>query len=146
VGNLVGRLVDDHLSGRLPGIVGADRIWSCSWIDDVAAAHVRAAEGAPAGSTYALGGENLPVMRIFDLVRSHTGAPRPRRIPDGVAMAIGAFEEVRARLFHTAPLLTRGAVEIFRHDWPLDSADATRDLGYHVRSLQEGVEALVGAL
>ena len=39
-GNLVGRLVRDHLSGRLPGLVGADRIWSYAWIDDVAAAHV----------------------------------------------------------------------------------------------------------
>ena len=27
-GNLVGRLVSDHLAGRLPGLIGADRIWS----------------------------------------------------------------------------------------------------------------------
>ena len=36
-GNLVGRLVHDHLAGRLPGIVGADRIWSFTHVEDVAA-------------------------------------------------------------------------------------------------------------
>src|SRR4030095_4843277 len=44
-GNLVGRLIDDHLKGRLPGLVGADRPWSYAWIDDVAAGDV--AGGAP---------------------------------------------------------------------------------------------------
>ena len=144
-GNLVGRLVDDHLSGRLPGIVGADRIWSCAWIEDVAAAHVRAAEAAAPGSTYALGGENLPLMRVFEIVEARTGASRPRRIPAGVALAIGAVEEARARLFHAAPLLTRGAVAIFGHDWPLDSSDAERDLGYRVRPLADGMERLLAS-
>ena len=43
-GNLIGRMVRDHLQGRLPGVVGADRPWSYSWIDDVAEAHVPRAE------------------------------------------------------------------------------------------------------
>ncbi|MGH9174400.1 MAG: NAD-dependent epimerase/dehydratase family protein [Vicinamibacterales bacterium] len=144
-GNLVGRLVEDHLAGRLPGIVGANRIWSCAWIEDVAEAHVRAAERAAPGSAYALGGENLPLMRVFEIVEAHTRTARPHRIPSGVATAIGAVEEARARLFHSAPLLTRGAVEIFGHDWPLDSHAAQRDLGYHVRPLAQGMERLLAS-
>ena len=80
-GNLVGRLIDDHLRGRLPGVIGADGIWSCSWVDDVARAHVAAAEHGAPGATYALGGENLPQMQIFTAVEAITGTPRPRRIP-----------------------------------------------------------------
>ena len=30
-GNLVGRLIADHLEGRLPGLVGATRPWSFAW-------------------------------------------------------------------------------------------------------------------
>ncbi len=142
-GNLIGRLVADHLARRLPGIVGADRIWSCAWVDDVADAHVRAAERAAAGSRYALGGENLPLRRVFDAVQSVTGTAPPREIPSGLATAIGAVEEVRARLFGSAPLVTRGAVQIFKHDWPLDSSAAQRDLGYRVRPLAEGMAALL---
>ena len=52
-GNLLGRLLADHLAGRLPGLIGPERIWSFAWIDDVAAAHVAALERGTAGSTYA---------------------------------------------------------------------------------------------
>jgi nucleoside-diphosphate-sugar epimerase len=43
-GNLVGRLISDHLAGRLPGLVGATRPWSYALADDVADAHVTALE------------------------------------------------------------------------------------------------------
>jgi nucleoside-diphosphate-sugar epimerase len=142
-GNLVGRLVDDHLHGRLPGLVGADGIWSCAWVDDVALAHVAAAERGRPGAAYALGGQNLPQMEIFAAIQEITGRPRPRRIPMAAANIIGGVEEIRARLFRASPLLTRGAVEIFAHDWPLDSTAAVRDLGYSVRPLADGIALLL---
>ena len=142
-GNLVGRLVDDHLRGRLPGIIGADGIWSCAWVEDVARAHVAAAERAAPGAAYALGGENLPQMQIFAAIETMTGRRRPWRIPTVAANALGGLEELRARLFRAPPLVTRGAVEIFSHDWPLDSSAAVRDLGYSVRPLVEGIGLLL---
>ena len=142
-GNLVGRLVDDHLHGRLPGVIGADRIWSCAWVDDVARAHVAAAERVVPGATYALGGENLPQMRIFEAIETITGTAQPWKIPTAAAKVLGGLEEVRARVFRGSPLVTRGAVEIFSHDWPLDSSLATRDLGYLVRPLVDGVGLLL---
>ena len=44
-------------------------------------------------------------------------------------------------LFGGTPLMTRGAVEIFRHDWSLDSGEAIRDLGYTMTPLDDGVAA-----
>jgi hypothetical protein len=44
------------------------------------------------------------------------------------------------------PLLTRGTVEIFRYDWPVDSSSAIRDLGYRVKPLDEGVARLLNEL
>src|SRR5262249_17294369 len=38
-GNLVGRLIADHLKGRLPGLVGPEHRWSYSYVDDVAEGH-----------------------------------------------------------------------------------------------------------
>lgn len=145
-GNLVGRLVRDHLAGRLPGVIGADRVWSFSFITEVADAFVTALERGVPGTSYTVGGINEPQMRLFEMVRVLTGRALPRRLPFALASLVGLGEELRARLTGRPPLVTRGAVEIFRHDWPLDSADAMRDLGYHVRPLQEGVEALVGTL
>jgi farnesol dehydrogenase len=139
-GNLVGRLLHDHQRGRLPAVIGPERVWSLAWIDDVARAHVVALERAPAGSEYALGGENVPMGRLFALAREFGAGPRlPRRLPYPIARAAGAVEELRARLTGAMPLLTRGAVEIFRHDWPLDSARAVEHLDYHVTPLRTGI-------
>ena len=145
-GNLIGRMVRDHLQGRLPGVVGADRPWSYAWTEFVAEAHVRAAERATAGSQYVLGGDNQPQMRVFEIVRELRGKRLPLRIPFPVATAIGAVEDARASIFKRAPLLTRGTVEIFRHDWSLESTDAIRDLGLRVKPLREGVERLLSEL
>ncbi len=139
-GNLVGRLVADHLAGRLPGLVGADKIWSFAWIDDVAAAHITALERAPAGSSYRLGGDNKPQMQIFEIVREVLARKLPRRIPFPVASLLAAVEEERARAFGGRPLLTRGTLEIFRHDWALASDVAARELDYRVIPLADGIK------
>jgi len=62
-----------------------------------------------------------------------------------VADAIGAVEEARVALFGGLPLVTRGAVEIFRHDWPVDSTAAVKDLGYTMTPLAEGVKRTIEA-
>ena len=143
-GNLLGRMLADQAAGRLPALIGPDRLWSFAWAESVAEAHIAAAERAAPGSAYALGGENLPQVRAFEVAREHTGRPVPRRLPYWAASAIGAAEETRARLTGRTPRLTRGAVEIFRHDWPLDSSAAVRDLNFRPLALVEGIRALLG--
>jgi farnesol dehydrogenase len=145
-GNLVGRLVRDHLAGRLPGLIGADRIWSFAFVDDVAEAHAAALEHGSVGAEYALGGENAPQIRPFELLQRATGAPLPRRIPPHAAGIIAWLEEHRAAWRRRAPVLTEGTVRIFRHDWPLDSAPAIRDLGYRVRPLENGLPSVLNEL
>jgi farnesol dehydrogenase len=138
-GNLVGRLIADHLAGRLPGVIGAEHTWSYAWVEDVAAGHVAALERGRPGERYLLGGENAPQMRMFEIVREATGRRLPRRVPKWLAATVGAAEEIRAAMTGRPPLLTAGTVEILTHDWPLDSALAERELGYHVTPLQEGL-------
>lgn len=142
-GNFVGKLIADHLNGRLPGLIGPENLWSYSYIDDVAAGHCAALERGGIGERYVLGGENATQRQVFALVEAITGRRSPRRIPFPVASAIGALEEARAVLTGARPLVTRGAVEIFRHDWSLDSSRAQRDLGYRITPLAEGIRRTV---
>ncbi len=144
-GNLVGRLIRDHLAGTLPGLIAPDRRWSYAFVDDVADAHVRALTDARAGEEYLLGGENAPQMRVFEIVRERTGRPLPRRIPIAAAWAAALVEEGRARLTGRVPRLTRGVVEIVRHDWSMDSARSVAELSYRVRPLKEGILAVLAA-
>jgi len=138
-GNLIGRLIADHLKHKLPGLIGPENRWSYAYVDDVAAGHCAALEHGRVGGRYALGGENAPQRRVFELVQQLTGRRPPARIPFPIADLLGAAEELRVTLFGGMPLVTRGAVEIFRHDWSLDSSDAVRELGYTLTPLADGV-------
>lgn len=142
-GNLLGRMIADHLAGKLPGLIGADRIWSYSFVEDVAEGHVAALEKGAAGGRYPLGGENATQMRPFEIVRHSRGGRLPRRIPFAAAAALGAVEQLRSKLFGKPPLLTVGTAKILEHDWPVDSSLAGRELGYHPRGLEEGMRSVL---
>lgn len=145
-GNLVGRLIRDHLAGRLPGLIAPERRWSYAGVQEVADAHVRALTEGRVGEEYLLGGENAPQMRVFEIVRDVTGRPLPRRIPLPAAWAAGLVEEWRARITGGPPRLTRGVVEIFRHDWSMDSARSVAELSYRIPTLESGIRAVVERL
>jgi farnesol dehydrogenase len=145
-GNLVGRMVADHLAGRLPGVIGGDRIWSFSFVEDVASAHVAALEAGTPGARYLLGGEDAPQMRVFDIVRRLTGRAQPRRLPGWLASPAALGDELLAAWFRRTPLLTTGTLEILLRDWPLGHARASEELGYRVTPLDDGVARVVRAL
>jgi dihydroflavonol-4-reductase len=144
-GNLVGRLVRDHLHGSLPGIVGARNGWSFAHVDDVADTHVSAVERSGLRGEFVVGGENAPQRRIFELVRHWTGRPLPRQIPWPMAAAAAAGYEIVARWTGRPPLLTRGAVNIFRYDWSLNSARSVAELNHRIRPLEEGLSTVFEA-
>jgi farnesol dehydrogenase len=145
-GNLVGRLIADHLRHRLPGLVGPEHAWSYSYVDDVAAGHVAALEQGRAGARYMLGGINATQYDLFRIVQQIAGSRPPRRIPYVVADLLATAEECRVRAFGGMPLITRGAVEIFRHDWTLDSHAAEAELGYRMTPLETGVARTIASI
>jgi len=145
-GNLVGRLMRDHIAGRLPGVIGPERIWSFAYVDDVADAHAAAVVHAHPQREYALGGTNAPQGAIYEFVRERRGRAIPPRLPYAIATAGAMASEAWSALTRRPPLLTRGVVEIFRHDWPLDSAAAERDLGLRQTALTDGLERTLAAL
>jgi hypothetical protein len=85
-------------------------------------------------------------MRIFEIAREVTGRPLPRRIPAAAARLAGALEEVRAKWTGRPPRITRGAVRIFLHDWPLDSGRSARELNYRITPLATGIRATLASL
>jgi farnesol dehydrogenase len=141
-GNIVVRMIADHLAGRLPGLIGpGDRRWSYAFVDDVAEGHVLALEKARAGERYVLGGENATLARLFALVEELEDAAPPRlHIPYGVASLVGRAQWLWAELTGHPPQLTHGEVFVFREEWACDSSRAARDLGYAPRPLAEGLK------
>jgi farnesol dehydrogenase len=145
-GNLVGRLMEDQLRGRLYGVIGAEHTWSFSYVDDVADAHVAALTHPAPAREYTVGGVNAPQGSIYEFVQARRGRRVPPRLPYAIATAGAVACEVWTALSGRPPLLTRGVVDIFRRDWPLESGEAERDLGLRVTALKDGLERTLAAL
>lgn len=144
-GNLVAKLLADQMNGTLPGIVGpGDRLWSYAFVDDVAEAHVTALEPGKKGERYLLGGPNATLNEVFAIASKRVGRDlSPRRLPFGLARAIGRAMWMWADITGKMPDLTHEAVGIFEKNWAYRSDKAVRELGYRVRPLEEGIRATV---
>jgi len=145
-GNLVGRLMRDHLHRKLPGVIGPERLWSFAFVDDVAAAHVAALTEPVVAREYTVGGVNAPQQTIYEFLRDQRGLPFPRRLPRAAAIAAAITQELISAVTRRPPLLDRGAVEIFSHDWPLDSTRAQAELGLRITPLNDGLTLTLAAL
>lgn len=144
-GNLVAKLLADQMNGRLPGIVGpGDRLWSYSFVDDVAAAHLKALAPGARGERYLLAGVNATLNEVFAIASKRAGRDlSPRRLPFGLARIVGRAMWIWADITGKMPDLTHQAVGIFEKNWAYRSDKAVRDLGYRVRPLEEGIGATV---
>ena len=147
-GNLVGGMIEQYLAGKFPGLLGSgDQRWSFAFNADVVAAHLTALERGAPGQEYALGGDNRSLNEFFRLLGELSGVGRPvRHLPFAAGKIAGAVELACAELFGRAPRLTPGVVEIFKHDWVYSSMKATRELGYHVTQLEEGLRKTIASL
>lgn len=147
-GNIVVRHVIDLVHGRLPALLGkARRRWNYVFVDDVAEGIVRALTAVPPGRRYVLGGDNVTQDEFYRLVGELTGARVPTlRMPDPLGKVAGAFEKAWAAVQGRTPKLTPDLVDVYRHDWALDSSRAREELAYRPRPLAEGLAQTVAWL
>lgn len=110
------------------------------YIEDVIAGHLLAAERGRAGETYILGGENCVFTALVAQAANVVGQP-PRMLPCPLMFlaTLAVLQESIATVRHSQPALTRLWVDAFRHNWTYTSAKAERELGYHPRSLRDGL-------
>jgi len=144
-GNIVAKMVGDHLRGRLPGVIGpGDRKWSYAFVEDVLEGHLSALEKGRLGERYLLAGENRTADELFRYVHELTGRKPPRfHIPYPVATALGLGAVGLAWLTRIPPLITHEVVEVFKHEWAYSSAKAERELGYRMTPLREGLRKTI---
>ncbi len=124
-----GQIVVDFLKGRIFGYV--DTGLNIIDVEDVAAGHLLAAERGQAGERYILGGENLTLKQILDLLAEISGRPQVRlRIPHWVAQCWAYVDVTMARLNpRRIPAATPDKVRLSRRYEFFDPGRAVRELG-----------------
>ncbi|MCX8068495.1 MAG: NAD-dependent epimerase/dehydratase family protein [Anaerolineae bacterium] len=138
-----GQMIVDFLNGRIFGYV--DTGLSIVDVEDVAIGHLLAAERGRVGERYILGGENLTLKQVLDILAEVSGRPRVRlRIPHSVALAWSYVDVAIARLNpRHIPAATPEKVRVSRQKEYYDSSKAMRELGYTYRPAREALRKAV---
>ncbi len=139
-----GKLVLDFERGKIvakaPGHGGMNLVA----VEDVARAHVSALERGRIGERYVLGGENLSMDEIWQLLAEITGKPLPAwRAPYALALAASYVDELRCRVTGASPEVPLEGVRLSRERMYADSSKAQRDLDYSATSVRAALERAV---
>jgi dihydroflavonol-4-reductase len=127
-----GQLVLDAAAGRMPAYV--DTGLNIVHVDDVAAGQLLAYERGRPGERYILGGQDMSLREILELIARLEGRNPPRvRLPYGVVLPIAYLAEGFARLTGRSGRITLEGVRMSRKKMFFSSAKAVRELGYRWR-------------
>jgi dihydroflavonol-4-reductase len=137
-----GRLILDFLTGRMPAYV--DTGLNLVPVEDVATGHWLAAEQARPGERYILGGRNMFLKQILDVLARISGRPSPRlRLPHGVALAAGHADRLVSLLLNREPRIPLEGVRMARHHMFVDCSKAADELGFQAGSVENALERAV---
>jgi dihydroflavonol-4-reductase len=137
-----GKMILDAAAGRVPAYI--DTGLNIVHVDDVALGHVLALEKGRVGERYVLGGENMLLKDILDLVADVTnGRPPMIRLPEAVVWPVAFVMEKLAPVLGIAPMMTRDHLKMARKKMFYSSAKAEAVLGYQPRPVRVAVEDAV---
>ncbi len=107
-------------------------------VRDVARGHILACEKGKTGQTYILGGTQIKIRNLVEMVKKIAGAYSPVIVlPTKFAHFIARIAEWFYKITHTRPKLTRYSLETLLSNSDISSLKAKRELGYQSRNLAE---------
>lgn len=134
-----GRIVIDTLNGKMPAYV--DTGLNVVHVDDVALGHLLAFNHGHIGERYILGGENMTLLEILNMIDELGGAKQRRlHLPHQVILPVAYIMEGVARITGIEPRMTVDSVRMARKTMFFSSEKAVRELGYRFRPAREALE------
>jgi dihydroflavonol-4-reductase len=136
-----GKVVLDFINGKLPGYV--DTILNVVHVDDVGRGHLLAFNRGGQGRSYILGGENLSMKELLDVLAGLTGQRSPSlRVPARVARCFAWISEnVEGRILGRRPTVPLEAARMSSTKMAFDDSRARAELGYTSRPPAQAIEA-----
>jgi dihydroflavonol-4-reductase len=134
-----GKIIVDFLNGRMPGYV--DTGLNFVPVEDCARGHLAAAELGRIGERYILGGRNLTLKEMLDILSAVSGRPTSRwKIPYALAYAAGCVDTGVSRLLGREPQIPLDGVRMARHKMFVDASKAARELGFASGPIESALE------
>jgi dihydroflavonol-4-reductase len=137
-----GKIIVDFLNGRMPGYV--DTGLNFVPVEDCARGHLLAAERGRIGERYILGGVNLTLKNVLDMLAGITGRSAPQwKFPHAVAYAAGCVDTAISRVLGREPRIPLEGVRMARHKMFVDASKAGRELGFAPGPIEAAVQRAV---
>jgi len=137
-----GKIILDFLKGRMPGYVETGLNFVP--VEDCARGHLLAAERGGTGERYILGGYNLTLKQMLDMLAAVSGRRAPRwKFPHAVAYIAGCVDTVVSKALGREPQIPLEGVRMARHKMFVDASKAGRELGFSCASLEAALERAV---
>jgi len=141
VSNPVTKIVERYIKGDWKVIPGSgEDVGSYCHVDDVVDGHIGAMEHGRGGERYIMGGVNATFNELIATISRISGVKQKMwHLPFPLIKAFSHLQMGMASLTGKPPLITPDWVAKYEFDWALDSSKAQREIGYHIRPLDQGV-------
>jgi dihydroflavonol-4-reductase len=137
-----GKIIVDFLNGKMPGYV--DTGLNFVGVEECAAGHLLVAEKGKVGERYLLGGENLTLKQVLDILANITKLPAPMlKLPHGVALGAAYASTFFSRLVGKEPGIPVEGVKIAQHKMFVDCSRAQRELGFKAGPVSAALQRAV---
>jgi dihydroflavonol-4-reductase len=141
-GSMMGLVIHDAATAKPTLYV--DGAYDFVDVRDVAEGLISAAENGKRGESYILSGHKISVRYLLETVREITGRNFfQMKIPFDLAKFAAIFTPMYYQLAHETPRFTPYSLEVLKSNSNISHAKATRELGYHPRSLYESIRDAV---
>ncbi len=123
-----GKVIIDFLQKKMPAYL--DTAMNVVDVDDVATAHLFAAEKGVIGERYILGNHNMSLKDLLELLAEITGLPAPRlRLPYYPVLGLAYLDAALARVIPSRePRIPPAGVMMSRKKMIVDSSKAIKEL------------------
>jgi len=138
-----GKIILDFIKGRLPAYV--DTGLNFVHVEDVARGHLLADEKGRVGERYILGGENLGLEQMLEVLARICGRRIPRvRIPWFAALLAASVDNfAMGTVLRREPNIPLEGVKMARHKMYVSSEKARNELGYSPRPVEQALQEAV---
>ncbi len=137
-----GKIIVDFLNGRMPGYV--DTGLNFVPVEDCATGHLLAAERGRVGQRYILGGRNLTLKEVLDMLAAISGLRAPRwKFPHALAYVAAWVDTAVYGALGREPQIPLEGVRMARHKMFVDASKATSELGFSYGPIEGALERAV---
>ncbi len=137
-----GRMILEAAQGKMPAYV--DTGLNIVHVDDVSMGHILALKKGKTGRRYILGGENLTLKEIFEIISEFTGKAPPKiKLPHNLILPVAYILEAVSKITGKEPLATVDGVKMAKKKMFFSSKRAEKELGYTFRPAKEAIKDAV---